>query len=159
MQVSRALTLISVSAILLSCLTQEALAQGTTTFTVNIPLKRLTANPFPSIAVIKATIALRDDVTAGNPIIFTFRDQPPLSHSISATCNPNCTFSSHFTPTTPPLNQQPADCKMSNIACFTDNENPSSGFDEIVINRTSGPSQDPVRYEIDFHLSSNHGSP
>jgi len=128
-------------------------AQGKTQFDIKIPKKSGSVLP---IGVVKAVVGLSDTVTAAAPVTFSFTDQ--LGNSTSATCSPNCVFSPHLTPfstsTPPPL----AECSTSNIACFTDNENPSSGNDEIVITTSSTPG-DTNRYEINFHLQSNHGSP
>jgi len=133
--------------------TQPLSAQGTTQFKVQIPKK---TGSFLPIGVVRAVVGLKDSVTAGTPISFTFTDQ--LGKSTTATCSPNCVFSPHLTPNTtstpPPL----AECSNTNIACFTDNENPSSGNDEIVLTTSSTPG-DTNRYEIDFHLQSNHGTP
>lgn len=154
MQISRALIFIAAWAVLLCCLTIRLSAQGADQFTINIPRKPTTA--FRPIREIKAVVALSSPVTAAAPVTFKFTDQAPLSNSTSATCNPNCTFSPHFTPSIPTV--PPTDCSMSNIGCFTDNEQGpnSSGPDEIVVYPAGLPG-DPARYEMDFFLQSNHG--
>jgi hypothetical protein len=154
MQISRALIFIAAWAVLLCCLTIRLPAQGADQFTINIPRKTTTA--FRPIREIKAVVALSSPVTAAAPVTFKFTDQAPLSNSTSATCNPNCTFSPHFTPSIPTV--PPTDCSMSNIGCFTDNEQGpnSSGPDEIVVYPAGLPG-DPARYEMDFFLQSNHG--
>jgi hypothetical protein len=82
------------------------------------------------IGLVKATVGLSSSVT---PITFTFKDQLGTIHS--TTCAPACV---------------PSQLSFSQ-------ETFSSGPDQITITQTSGP--DPLRYEIDFYLSSNHGTP
>jgi hypothetical protein len=82
------------------------------------------------IGLVKAAVGLSSSAL---PVTFKFTDQLGTIHS--TTCNPACV---------------PSPLSFSQEAF-------SSGPDQITITQTSGP--DPLRYEIDFFLSSNHGTP
>src|SRR5262249_14717089 len=127
MQVWRALVM-AIGSMALGAISAQG--QGTDTFTINIPKKNVA--PFVPIGEVKAVIGLSTMPTAGTPVTFTIKDQ--LGTQQQTTCSPACSPSS---------------------LSFNDNENGSRGPDTIAITLNSSSSADPVRYEMDFLLSSN----
>ena len=119
-------------------------AQGTNQFNVRIPKKApATANvnvgPMP-ITTIKATVGLKAPSTT--PVIFTITNNETNVPNAFTCAGASCTFTQ-----CPDL--------LTQEACFAASTGESGVADRVSVALVSGPSQDPVRYEIKFRLFSN----
>lgn len=131
------------------CAAQGTLAQGTHNFRINIPQKTpnpSSPGPLP-ITTVKATVALSETIAVSGPVAFTFSDENGASKTITcsaASCTPSAAAACPTSPTE---------------ACFplsaSESGNGAEGQDRVKVVPVSGPTQDPVRYEMDLRLFSN----
>src|SRR5260370_10816874 len=146
--------LIPVTSFLLFLRPGVAFGQGTDSFTVNVP-KKITS-PFLPITTVKTIVALENPTCTANvggcpangsgSVTFTLTDENGTSNAVA--CSPtSCTptASSTICPEGLPW------------VCFAlpVSETGAQGPDHVKVYPVSGPTDDPVRYEIDILLWSN----
>jgi len=132
-------------ALFLCCLTGVAVGQGTDHFTINIPKK--TTSPFLPITLVEGFVGLSKTIAVSGSVTFAFTDEHGVSRNIvcsTTACTPSPSTSACPAPD-------------ASWVCFplNNNETGAAGGDRIQVLQVSGPTEDPVRYEIHFKLLSN----